>query len=341
MHYKVVSIDLAKNVFQVCGLDNQHNIKLNKKVCRAKLLDTLANISADLFVMEACYSSNPWARALEDLGHQGKVKLIPPHQVKPFLVGNKNDANDAVAIAEAALRPKARFVAIKTLEQQDLQSLSRIRERLVKRHTGVANQLRGLLSEYGIVTPRGTHKLKTEIPFLLENASNSLTPMARRFVHGLYQELNDIGERINAVEQDTATLAVHNPHYHHLLTVRGIGPVTAVALLSSINDAKQFKNGRAMAAWLGLAPKQHSSGETTVMGSISKRGNTQLRKLFIHGARTVMNWCANKTDKFSLWIKSLLARMHPCKAIVAVANKIARIAWAVLAKGQAYRPELT
>ena len=340
MHYKVVSIDLAKTIFQVCAIDQQQAIRFNKKVSRGKLLETVQQLSADLYVMEACYSSNPWARAIEALGNAGKVKLIPPHQVKPFLVGNKNDANDAVAIAEAALRPKARFVAVKTLQQQDLQSLSRIRESLVKHHTGVTNQLRGLLSEYGIVVPRGTHTLKAEIPFILENAANALTPSARHFIYDLYQDANRLSERIAEVERDTAAIVEHHGDYARLLSVRGIGPVTAVALLASIQDAKQFKNGRAMAAWLGLTPKQRSSGNTLVMGAMSKRGNTHLRRLLIHGARTVMNWCANKTDKLSLWIKSLVARMHPCKAIVAVANKIARIAWAVLAKQTPYSPDL-
>lgn len=340
MHYKVVSIDLAKNVFQVCGLDHHHQIKHNKKISRKNLLDALRQLPADLYVMEACYSSNPWARAIEALGYQGKVKLIPPHQVKPFLIGNKNDANDAVAIAEAALRPKARFVAIKTLEQQDLQSLDRIRNRLVKHHTAVINQLRGLLSEYGIAAPKGPHNLKANIPFILENPSNALTPTARQFVNSLYLECQQLSERMVTVERDTNALVQCHPDYQRLQSIRGIGPVTATALIASINDANQFKNGRAMAAWLGLAPSQRSSGDNTVMGGMSKRGNAHLRQLLIHGARTVMNWCTNKTDKLSLWINNLLKRMHPCKAIVAVANKIARIAWAVLAKKTVYSPDL-
>jgi transposase len=340
MNYKVISIDLAKNVFQVCGLDQNHKIQFNKKVSREKLLDTLRQLSADLYVMEACYSSNPWARAIAALGYGDKVKLIPPHQVKPFLVGNKNDRNDAVAIAEAALRPKARFVAIKTLEQQDIQSLDRIRERLVKHRTAVINQLRGLLSEYGVIISKGPRHVKAEIPRILEDAENALTVSARRFIHDLHAEIQQLDERIHTVEQDSLALINTNSNYQLLLSARGIGPVTATSLIASVNDANQFKNGRAMAAWIGLAPKQYSSGDSTTMGGMSKRGNFYLRKLFIHGARAVANWSKNKTDKFSLWIQELFKRMHPCKAIVAIANKIARIAWAILAKQEKYSPEL-
>jgi transposase len=280
--------------------------------------------------MEACYSSNAWGRAIQTLGHQ--VKLIPPHQVKPFVVGNKNDHNDALAIAEASLRPSARFVPVKTLSQQDLQALDRIRSRLVKTRTGVINQLRGFLSEYGICVPKGVAKLHAHVPAVLEAPDNGLTPVAREFMHGLYEEITALNQRIAAVEKQTAALMSQHPDYERLLSISGVGKVTAGALLAAVGDAKHFKNGRAMAAWMGLAPSLRSSGEVHTLGGISKRGNNTLRRLFIHGARSVINYCHGKTDSFSQWMKALLARMHPCKAIVAVANKLARIAWAVLTK---------
>ena len=338
MKYKVISMDIAKNVFQVCALDHHHKVRFNKQVSRAKLLDTLRQLECDYVVMEACYSSNPWGRSLQNLGHE--VKLIPPYQVKPFVVGNKNDPNDALAIAEASLRPTARFVPIKSLEQQDIQSLDRIRERLVKQRTAVLNQLRGLLSEYGIAVPKGPHKLTQQVPGILEDGDHALTVTARKFVSDLHDEVKVLNTRITEVENDTQALLKDHPSYTLLQTIRGIGPVIAAALIASIDTGKQFKNGRSMAAWMGLTPSQHSSGESNVMGSITKRGNAPLRKLLIHGARTVINGCENKQDKFSLWIKRLLSRMHPCKAIVAVANKLARMAWAVLVKQEPYSPDM-
>lgn len=338
MKYKVISIDIAKNIFQVCGLNEHHKVVFNKKVVRSKLLSTLSQLMCDFVVMEACYASNPWARSITGLGHT--VKLIPPHQVKPFLVGNKNDHNDAIAIAEASLRPTARFVPIKTLEQQDIQSLDRIRDRLIKHRTAILNQLRGLLSEYGVIVKKGPGNLLTEIPFILEDAENNLTSMARHFIENLYVEVREINTKISDVETSSTSLLKNNSNYDLLKTVRGIGPVTAAATIASVNTAKQFKNGRCMAAWMGLTPSQHASGDKNIMGGISKRGNSQLRKLFINGARSVMNWCEKKNDKLSLWIKNLLLRMHPCKAIVAVANKLVRIAWAVLVKQKPYQDEL-
>ena len=337
MNYKVISIDIAKNIFQICGLNQYGKVAFNKKVTRAKLLDTLRQYKTDFIVLEACYASNPWGRAIADLGFT--VKLIPPYQVKPFLVGNKNDHNDAIAIAEAALRPTACFVPIKTLEQQDIQSLDRIRERLIKHRTAVINQLRGLLSEYGIFVKTGTAHLIKEIPVILDNPSDSLTVIAKKFIRKLADEINGINQDIIEIENLSEALLKTHPSYTHLQTVRGIGPVTAAAIIASANTGKQFKNGRCFAAWLGLTPKQYASGDHSLMKGITKRGNNYLRKCFIHGARAVMNWCKNKTDKFSLWINNLLNRMHPCKAIVAVAHKIARIAWAVLVHQQPYHPD--
>lgn len=330
----VISIDLAKNVFQVCLLNRHNKITTNKKVRRTKLLETVLNLDAKRIVMEACYSSNHWGRLFQQHGFQ--VDLIPPHQVKPFVVGNKNDHNDAIAIAEASMRPKATVVAVKTLAQQDIQSLERIRERLIKTRTAATNQLRGLLAEYGVIVDKKISALRSALPHILEDADNPLTSIAREFVHSLYEELLSLEQRIGAVEALSDSLLVDNDDYRRLQTIPSIGPVIGRGILCAMNDAKQFKNGRQMSAWVGLTPKQHASGDVSRMGGISKRGNQTLRRQFIHGARTVVRWCEGKDDALSLWLQNLLKTKPKCKVIVALANKLARIAWAVLTKRENY-----
>lgn len=335
MKHSVISVDLAKNVFQVCALDSERKVVFNKKVSRKNLLDTLRQFEPTQVVMEACYTAHPWGRAISEIGHE--VKLIPPYQVKPFVIGNKNDHNDAIAIAEASFRPKTTFVPVKSLEQQDIQSLQRIRERLLKHRTATANQLRGLLAEYGIVIPKGIRYIRAEIPLIVEDAEQPLTVVARRFIQRLYDELIEHERQIKELESELYALLSQNKEFERLQTIPGIGPVIAATLLAAVGDAHYFKNGRQMAAWIGLTPKQHASGEKSTMRGISKRGDRTLRKLLIHGARAVLNWSKDKTDKLSSWLNALSHRAHPCKVIVALANKLARIAWAVLATGQAYK----
>ncbi|MCP3999928.1 MAG: IS110 family transposase, partial [Gammaproteobacteria bacterium] len=238
-------------------------------------------LDAKRIVMEACYSSNYWGRVFQQNGYE--VNLIPPHQVKPFVVGNKNDSNDAVAIAEAALRPRASFVRVKSYEQQDVQSLDKIRHRLIKARTALANQMRGLLAEYGLVFKAGIRTLITELPFALEDAENELTYTAREFLRELEIELLYLTERIKQVEQTADKLLAQNDDYLRLQSIPGIGPTISRAMISSINDANQFNNGRQMAAWIGITPKQHASGDRSRMGGISKRGNQTLRRQLIHG----------------------------------------------------------
>ena len=285
--------------------------------------------------MEACYTAHPWGRAIEALGH--KVKLIPPYQVKPFVVGNKNDHNDAIAIIEASQRPKASFVPVKRLEQQDIQSLQRIRERYIKQRTAVSNQLRGLMAEYGIVVPVGLNKLRTSLSDILEGAENGLTAISRSFIGRLHQELELCDKQIDELETELHSLLKGNEDYQRLQTIPGIGPVVAATLVAAVGDANYFKNGRQMAAWIGITPGHHASGDKTQYRGITKRGNRALRKMLIHGARAVLNWCEKKNDKLSLWLKVLSQRAHPCKVVVALANKMARIAWAILATKQAYQ----
>lgn len=334
MKCSVISIDLAKNIFQICVLDEMRQVMFNKKVKRSELIHELRQFSPSLVVMEACYSSNPWGRRIEKLGHE--VRLIPPFIVKPFVIGNKNDANDALAIAEASLRPKVRFVGVKSTEQQDIQSLQRIVERMIKVRSGDVNQLRGLLSEYGTVVGLGVTTLMKAIPGIIEDATNELTVVARAFVRRLYRNIQRTTIQIDEVKTQLTELVKNKNEYKLLLTVPGVGPVIAAALMAAVGDANVFKNGRQLAAWIGLTPSQYASGDLNRMGKITKRGNSTLRKYLIHGARTVLNWCDKKDDVLSCWLKKLKERMHGCKAVVALANKLARIIWSVLSSKQPF-----
>jgi len=335
MQENIISVDLAKNVFQICVMNSKNEIVTNKKVSRKKLLDVLRQFESTTVVLEACYSAHPWGRAIGELGHH--VKLIPPYQVKPFVVGNKNDHNDAIAIIEASRRPKATFVPVKTLEQQDIQSLQRVRELQIKHRTAIANQLRGLMAEYGVILPVGVKNSRKHVPHILEDAENSLTSTARNFIHRLYRELTEYDNQIAEIEQELDSILRQNTDYKLLQTIPGVGPMISTSIISSVGDANYFKNGRQMASWIGLTPKQFASGESSRHLGITKRGDRTLRRLFIHGARAVINWCEKKNDKLSLWIKALSKRAHPCKVIVALANKLARIAWAVLASQSPYK----
>ena len=332
--HNIISIDLAKNTFQVCLLNKHNKVITNKKVPRSKLVETVLALDAQHVVMEACYSSNHWGRVFQQ--HDLNVNLIPPHQVKPFVVGNKNDHNDALAIAEAAMRPRATFVAVKSYEQQDIQSLNRIRDRQIKARTALVNQMRGLLAEYGIIFDKKIAVLRQQVPLILEDANNPLTMVAREFIHGLYSELLAIDKNIKQNEKSTQHLLENNDDYHRLQTIPGIGVIVGQTLISSINQASQFKNARQMAAWIGLTPKQSASGDVSRMLGMSKRGNQTLRRQLIHGARAVIRHCKEKNDALNLWVKQLLNTKPTCKVIVALANKIARIAWAVLMTGKNY-----
>lgn len=338
MKCNLVSIDLAKSIFQICGFDEDRKILFNKKVKRSNLIYELTKIDPTNIVMEACYSSNPWGRRIEKIGH--KVFLIPAFVVKPFVIGNKNDHNDSIAIGEAFFRPRIRFVAVKTVEQQDIQSLTKIKDLLTKQQTALSNQLRGLLAEYGLVMAKTRAALCHAVPYLLEDAENELSPVSRSFIHRQYENLKHTTEQIEAVKQDLHELVKEKTDYQRLLTIPGVGPIIAATLMGTLPDPESFKNGRQLAAWLGLTPSQYSSGEVNRMGTITKRGNSALRRLLIHGARSVLNWCDNKSDGLSVWLKRLKQRMPGNKAAVALANKLARIIWRVLAKNEVYDVKL-
>lgn len=337
MNIKRIGIDLAKQVFQLHGVDAQEKAVLRKQLRRAQMLDYFTKLSPCLIGMEACSSAHYWGRELQKLGHT--VKLMAPQFVKPYVKSNKNDANDAEAICEAVARPTMRFVAIKTIAQQDIQAVHRIRSELVRQRTAKVNQIRGLLGEYGIVIGRRVEVLRKALPFLLEDAGNGLTVDFRVLLDGLQQDLMALDKRIGVLDKNIKTLARSNAEAKRLQQIPGIGPITATALVSSVGDGKQFKRGRDMAAWLGLTPRQHSSGGKDRLLGISKRGDAYLRTQLIHGARSVLKHIGQKDDPRSCWLQNICGRRNMNIAAVALANKNARIAWALLTKETDYLPE--
>jgi len=306
-----------------------------KQLKRNQVLAYFANIDACLIVMEACGGANYWARQLIGLGH--RVKLIAPQYVKPYVKGNKNDYNDAEAIAEASQRPNMRFVPVKPIEQQDIQNFHCQRERLKKERTALANQTRGLLAEYGVIINKGIGAVRTSLPIILDNADSGLTEYAHELFSELLDELRLLDDRFKQCEKRIHRMNQASDICRRLDDILGIGPITASATHAAAGDGKEFKNGRHFSAWLGLVPGQHSTGGKAVLLGISKRGNSYLRTLYIHGARAVLQHSKGKTDRLSVWAQALLARRGHNKACVAVANKLARMAWVIMARGESYR----
>ncbi|MEJ1469971.1 MAG: IS110 family transposase [Candidatus Sedimenticola sp. (ex Thyasira tokunagai)] len=335
MKITTIGLDIAKSVFHLYVVNSVGRYIKKKQLKRKQVLAYMANMEPCLIAMEACGGANYWARELAAQGHQ--VKLIAPQYVKPYVKGNKNDYNDAEGIAEAAQRPNMRFVPIKSVEQQDIQSIHRQRERIKKERTALVNQVRGLLAEYGVVINKGVAAVRRGLPEILEDAENGLTPLARELFAELQEESQTIDKRLEQCEKRIKSLNQENEVCQRLDEILGIGPITASATYAAVGDGKDFVNGRHFSAWLGLVPGQHSTGGKTVLLGISKRGNAYLRTLFIHGARAVLRHSANKTDHFSRWVQALLERRGHNRACVAVANKMARIAWVIMAKGETYR----
>ena len=338
MKITTIGLDLAKTVFHFYAVNKMGRFVKKKQLKRKQVLAYFANIDPCLIAMEACGGAHYWARELKALGHQ--TKLIAPQYVKPFVKGNKNDYNDAEAIAEAAQRPNMRFVPIKAVEQQDIQNFHRQRERIKKERNALGNQVRGLLAEYGVTINKGVKAVRVELPYILEDAENGLTELARELFIEHLDELHALDERFKQCEKRIKAMNQQNEMCCRLDDILGIGPITASATYAAAGDGKDFKNGRHFSAWLGLVPRQHSTGGKSVLLGISKRGNRYLRTLFIHGARAVLRHSANKSDRFSLWAQALLARRGHNKACVAVANKMARMAWVIMAKGENYRVAL-
>lgn len=287
-----------------------------------------------LIGLEACSGAHYWARELGKLGHD--VRLMAPQFVKPYVKGGKNDANDAEAICEAVGRPTMRFVPIKTIEQQDMQCEHRLRNRLIKARTALSNEIRGMLAEFGIVVRSGLSPLRRALPNILEDAGNGLSGRFRQMLCELAQELRDLDERIKTYDQRLQAQAREDERVKRLLAIEGMGPVVATALVAAVGDGKSFASGRDLSAWLGLLPSQHSSGGKNRLGRISKRGDTYLRTLLIHGARAAVCAAGKKTDRRSRWINALVMRRNKNIATVALANKNARIAWAMLRRNENY-----
>lgn len=335
MKNTTIGLDIAKSVFHLFAVNQMGRFVKKKQLKRKQVLAYMANTSPCLIVMEACGGANYWAREFIALGHE--VKLIAPQYVKPYVKGNKNDYNDAEAIAEAAQRPNMRFVPIKSVEQQDVQNFHRQRERIKNERTALVNQIRGLLAEYGIVLNQGVAAVRKGLPDILEDAENDLTALTRELFAELLDELRALDQRFEHCGRRIQSINRENDVCRRLDEILGIGPITASATYAAAGNGKDFVNGRHFSAWLGLVPGQHSSGGKTVLLGISKRGNVYLRTLFIHGARAVLRHSANKTDRFSRWAQAVLARRGHNKACVAVANKMARMAWVIMAKGETYR----
>jgi len=333
MKLTTIGIDLAKNVFQVHGADEKGKAVLKKQLKRTQMLPFFANLTACRIGMEACGSAHYWARKLQGLGHT--VQLIAPQYVKPFVKRNKNDAADAEAICEAMMRPNMPTVPIKTIEQQAILSVHRARQGFVKARTAQANQIRGLLAEYGIVIAKGIGHIAKRVPQILEDGENGLPGSFRLLIGRLADHLKALDRQVGELEAQIQLWHKDNSASKKLAKIPGIGPMTASAMVASIGDARNFKNGRQLAAWLGIVPRQHSTGGKSTLLGISKRGDSYLRTLLIHGARAVVRVSEHKPNA-DPWLKNLLARRHKNVAAVALANKNVRTIWALLAYDRDY-----
>ena len=331
MKIKVLGIDIAKNVFQLHGVDRHGKVALKKRLSRDKLAAYVANLDHCTMVMESCGGANYWARVFQRSGHT--VKLISPQFVKPFVKTNKNDANDAAAIIEAAVRPSMNFVPIKQVEQQDIQSIHRVRSRIVKNRTALINEIRGLLLEYGIIVAPGAARVKRSLSIIIANQENGLTLLSRECMQDLYDELVVQEDRLKKLDKMIHQRCQQNETCCRLLQVPGVGELTATAIVAAIPNANEFNNGRHMSAWLGLVPRQHSSGDKQKLLGIS-RGDRYLRTLLIHGARAALSHYKNVDNDYGRWLARVKTRLSFNKAAVALANKNARIIWSLLNTGE-------
>lgn len=326
----VYGVDLAKNVFQVHGTDHLGNTCLRKKLQRSKVIDFFSNKEKALIGIEACSGAHYWARELEKLGHT--VKMMAPQYVKPYVKTNKNDAANAEAICEAVTWKNMRFVPLKSIQAQNLQAIHRARKRLVRDKVSLINEVRGLLGEYGIVIPRSVAKFNQRMPELL--TSEDLSPSFKETLQDLYSEYLDKLSRIKKFDERLKREFKSNEICQNLGTIKGIGVIGATALVTT--NPSVFKNGREFASWLGLTPKQHSSGGKTVLLGIGKRGNPYLREVLVHGARVFLQWSDKNDDPLSVWARKLKDKKGHNKACIAVANKLARIAWTIMNENRAF-----
>ncbi|PCI72713.1 MAG: IS110 family transposase [Gammaproteobacteria bacterium] len=337
MNITTIGLDIAKNVFH-CVCTNKENRQVKKKMLkRAQVLTFFQQQPECLVALEACATSHYWAREIRACGHQ--VKLIPAQHVKAFLIGNKNDYNDALAIAIAAKQPHIKSVEIKTIEQQDNQAQHKVRELAVRQRKSLFNQIRGLIAEYGISIAKGVSHIRHALPVLQDDKEERLSPAFKTMLSQLAQQLKAFDNCIDTYDMQIKILVKNNPICRRLQSVPGIGPMVASAYFNEVGNGSHYRKGRDVSASLGLVPKQYSSGGKDVLLGISKRGNKSLRCLLIQGAKSVVSRAKGKTDKLSLWINKLVLTRGHNRACVAYANKIARIAWAITVSGEEYSPQ--
>jgi len=334
MKIKLLGIDLAKNVFQLCALNQANKVLFNRTVRRAQLLSTIVKLEPTTIAMEACSSAHYWGRTFEAMGH--KVLLVPAQHVTPFVRGGKSDARDALAICEAAQRPGLHLVPIKSIDQQDIQLLHRLRQRQVQHSTALANQIRSLGREYGVIFPTGIKSLISHLPEALEDGSNELSPVARYALADQHRCLIEVRQAMKAFLLQIEQLAGQHPTYANLLPLPGIGPMTASAYIAAIGNGNQFKCGRQVSAWLGLVPRQYGTGGQIQLKGISKSGDRYLRTLMIHGARAAITRGLKKSPELTQWVQPIIDRQGFNKAVVALANKMTRICWVIVTTGEAF-----
>jgi transposase len=335
-----IGIDMGKTTLHMVGLDARGAMVLREKVSRGRIASRLANVPPCLIGIEAGMATHYVARELATLGHD--VKQVPPTYAKPFRQGHKNDFRDALAVAEAVQRPTTRFVPVKTDEQLDLQALHRVRSRLVSERTAVINQIRGFLLERGIIIRQGLRFLRQLLPDILAKRTDVLSPRMVRIVSDLAGDWRQLDQRIETVTDEIETLAKSDDSCRRVMTVPGIGPIISSAMVAAIGNGAAFARGRDYSAWLGLVPRQMSTGDRTILGHISKRGNGYLRMLFIQAARVILVRPANwPKHGFGAWLVRAAHRLHPNVLAAALANKLARIAWTVLAQERSYEARIT
>lgn len=334
MNAATIGLDIAKNVFQVHGIDRHGTTVLQRRLRRGEVVRYFAKLEPCLVGIEACHSSHFSGRELSKLGHQ--VRLIPTQYVKPFVLGGKNDANDAAAICAAVRRADMRFVSVKTAEQQAVQSLHRMRERLIHERTAKSNQIRSMFAEEGIVFGVSVTQLRRGVAAHVGDAASPITSILRQLGRMYLEQVAALDLWLQELNAQLQEIFVNTEECQLLASVPGIGPIVATALLGTAPDPKQFKNGRQFAAWVGLTPKQRSSGGKTRLGGITKHGDTYLRTMLVQGARAVLRFAPRRDDRQSRWLQQLIQRHHKNVVAIALANKMARTAWAVLAKREAY-----
>jgi transposase len=331
-----IGLDLAKNVFHVVCCDVRGKIIKKRMLKRGQVLTFFSNLNCCLVGMEACASAYYWARKLKALGFE--AKLVPAQYVKAFLRGNKNDYNDALAIAEAVVRPEMRFVVIKTEEQQDIQALHRLRKGCVSDRTRLCNTTRSLVAEYGLIAPRGVAALRRQIPQWLEDGENGLSELFRRLLAESYARLQDVDTHIVYYTREIERQSRQDDACRRLQTLPGYGPILSSVFHGVVGNGEGYRRGRDVSAAVGLVPRQHSSGGKDTLLGISKRGDRYLRSLLVHGARAVVSRADGKDDQLSQWINKVRAKRGFNKAVVAMANKMARMGWAILSHNTVYQP---